>query len=241
MNFRTISFALTILITTVIAVPAVFAARMSGDKPDPPAGDNLSLRLVGTALAEYPADSIAVIESGSDGRQRSYREGDLVDGVRIKQILRNRVIVQTDSGEKAITMSRSQFSAAESTVIQERSSAPIAFGPRPPESRMHDTRYLDQESVESELANIESIVRTASIETVSVYGKPVGVRIAPIEPESIFSKIGLKTGDIIQEVNGVQVARPEEAIAIFRRLKTGDDIDIKVKGRRTRQIHLIFE
>lgn len=240
MNDRAISLAVILVVITVVAVPGLFAAQMAGGKPDRPAGYSLSLRLVGTALGEYPTVSIAVIESGSSGRQRSYREGDLVDGMRIKQILRNRVIVQTHKGEKAITMSRSLFSAAEPAVRAEKP-VPIAFGPRPPETRMHDTRHLDRESVVSALTDIDEILQTASIETVSVYGKPVGVKIDPIEPGSIFSNIGLKTGDVIQAVNGAEIVRPEEAIAILRQLKTGDDVDIKVKGRHTRRIHLILE
>ena len=137
-------------------------------------------------------------------------------------------------------MSRSLFSEAKPPVSVEKP-VPISFGPRPPQTRRHDTRYLDQESLVAALANIDDIVQTASIETVTVYGKPVGVKIAPIEPGSIFSNIGLKTGDVILEVNGAKIAQPEEAIAIFRQLKTGDDVDIKVKGRRTRQIHLLLE
>lgn len=241
MNYRAASLAICLAVITFVAGSTVFAAQMPDEKTDPSTtGRRLGLRLVGTALAEYPSDSIAVIEFGADGQQRSYHVGDLVYGMRIKQILRNRVIVQTNSSEKVITMSSSQFAEAQQPARQENS-APIAFGPRPPESRMHDTRYLDQKSVATALADIEAILQTASIETVSVYGNPVGVRISPIEPGSIFSSIGLKTGDVIQEVNGIQVARPEEAIAIFQQLKTGDDVDIKVKGRRTRQIHLILE
>jgi len=240
MNYRAASLAVILTVITVVAGPAVFGARIPDRISDLSFGNRLSFRLVGTALAEYPSGSIAVIESGVDGRQRTYRVGDFVFGMRIKQILRNRVIVKTDSGERTITISRSQFSDVEPSVSRDNS-APIAFGPRPPQSRRRDTRYLDRESVVSALTKIDDIAQTASIEAVTVYGKPVGVKITPIEPGSIFSNIGLKTGDVILEVNGAKIAQPEEAIAIFRQLKKGDDVDIKVKGRRTRQIHLILE
>ena len=240
MNYRAIGFALLLAILTVVAVPTLFAARMVNEKPDRYAGYSLSLRLVGTALAEKPSDSVAVIESGIGGQQRSYREGDLADGIRIKQILRNRVIVQTSRGEMVITMTRSVFPAAEPSGRVAKS-VPIAHGPRPPKSRLHDTRYLDRESVASSLADIDDIIQTANIETVTLYGKPAGVKIYPIESGSIFSNIGLRNGDVIKEVDGVEIVRPEEAIAIFRQLKSGDDVDIKVKGRRTRRIHLVID
>ena len=103
----------------------------------------------------------------------------------------------------------------------------------------NQTLYLDGKALIAELGNVDDKIQDVSVDTVNIYGRPAGVKIYPIEPDSIFSKIGLKNGDVIKEVDGMEISSPEQAIAIFKKLKAGDDVDIKVKARRTRQIHLL--
>jgi len=53
--------------------------------------------------------------------------------------------------------------------------------------------------------------------------------------------LGLKTNEVIREVNGKSLIGPEDAIALLQSIRKGGEFDIKVKGRRSRQIHLIVE
>jgi len=106
---------------------------------------------------------------------------------------------------------------------------------------MQKSLYLDGKTLAAELADFDDMIQKINIDAVSIYDQPAGVRIYPIAPDSIFSKIGLKTGDVIKEVNGMEITSPEQAIAVFQQLKAGQDVDIKVKGRRTRRISLIVE
>jgi len=240
MKYRMVNIVLCIAVLSVAAAPTLFATQIANQESNRVSRQGLGLRLVGIASADDPSSSVAVFESNMNGRQKIYREDDLVGGMLIKQILYDRIIVQTVQGEKTITITGSMFSNAEPPGQEERS-LPISYGPRPPVTRRHDMRYLDRKSLTSSLADIDEIIKDTKIEAVSLYGKPAGVKISPIEPGSIFADIGLRNGEVIKEVNGEEIFRPEQAIAILRQLKTGGDVDIKVKGRRTRQIHLILD
>lgn len=191
-------------------------------------------------MSHYPSDSIAVIEIGADGRQRVYHEGDLVEGMHITQILRNRIYVRTNQGEESLTITGSRSSVTRSASIIENNVS-TAYGPVPPEARRHDIRHLDRESVASALADSDHADPAESIETVSVYGRSAGVKIATIAPGSIYAEIGLSSNEVIQEVNGEKISRPEDVVAMFRHVADGEAVDIKVKGRRTRYIHLVAD
>lgn len=66
----------------------------------------LSLKLIGTAIADDPELSMAIIEIRGTRQQSYFREKDWVGGVRIKKILRNRLIV--DYGKKEVNVAMLQ-------------------------------------------------------------------------------------------------------------------------------------
>lgn len=243
-NYMVIKFRRVLIcffeVLVLLTMLAVAEARTVGDAATVAERRSFQLRLVGTAVADDPEVSLAVIESGIDGQQRSYHEGEPADGILIKEILRNRVIVETEHGEEFISLSRPLPTEAERQGTSQ-SPLPVSFGPRPQESLRKQTLYLDGKSITAELANFEDMIREIDVDTVSIYGQPAGVKIYPIAQDSIFSEIGLKNGDVIKEVNGIEITRPEQVIAVFHQLKAGENVDLKVKGRRTRQIHLIIE
>ena len=75
--------------------PSYFKAYYNAGNVYLKKGDDFIMRLLGTAVVENSSFRVAVIESGADGRQRTYREGDFANGMRIKQILRDRIVVLT--------------------------------------------------------------------------------------------------------------------------------------------------
>jgi len=245
MKIRTILICLFFAVLALFTVSAVANARTADDTKVAVKRQGFKLKLVGTAIAENPEYSVAVIESG-DGVHRSYHEGEHIGGVLIVEILRARIIVETEQGEDYITLSKSLTLTQPLTTKVERPGANLS--PVPVVSRTSSsnnlrdqTLYLDGKALIAELGDVDDKIQDVRIDTVNIYGRPAGVKISPIEPDSIFSKIGLKNGDVIKEVDGMEITSSEQAIAIFKKLKAGDDVDIKVKARRTRKIHLLIE
>jgi len=72
---------------------------------------------------------------------------------------------------------------------------------------MQKSLYLDGKTLAAELADFDDMIQKINIDAVSIYDQPAGVRIYPIAPDSIFSKIGLKAGDVIKEVKGMGINR----------------------------------
>ena len=55
-----------------------------------------------------------------------------------------------------------------------------------------------------------------------------GFRLLGVESGSIYSQLGLKSGDTIIDVNGQAIEGPQQAMALLDALKPGQDIGLKI-------------
>jgi len=63
-------------------------------------------------------------------------------------------------------------------------------------------------------------------------GKTVGFRVFAIKPGSVFEKIGLQNGDIINRVNGVELTDPTKAISLFTELQNEGHIAVDLQRNK---------
>jgi len=91
----------------------------------PLAKKELGLKLVGTVVANDSRMSLAVINNRKTREQEGYREGDEVDKVRIKKILRNKVVITTDKGDQLLTIEPEEYGKGRSALSGGRSTGRI--------------------------------------------------------------------------------------------------------------------
>jgi len=87
-----------------------------------------------------------------------------------------------------------------------------------------DSRYRDR-MVKEELPKI---LMQASSEPVVEGSEIKGFRIFQIEPGSIYQKMGVKDGDVVQEINGVPLNNVAKTIQFMNGLKTENSVTVKV-------------
>ena len=211
-----------------------------------------TLKLVGTAVVDDPSKSMAIIENGGTRRQSYVREGDRVGGMRVKQILRNRIIVDLGGAEVRIAMLHSLPAETETagassaqTSVPESVNRPAPFelagNRRPPGAAgagpgRSSFLHLDRGGVEATLADIDQVMQQADVEPVMVFDRPAGVKVSTVGPGSIFAQLGLRSGDVIVGVNGESITRPEQTLRLLQKIKEGGEVTIQVKGRRRNRI-----
>lgn len=78
----------------------------------------------------------------------------------------------------------------------------------------------------SELADVTSIWDVVKFKLVSDSGGRVGVEVRPGRKRNLFNKIGLKSGDLITQVNGLAIRSPSDLNALNRLLKESSSIDL---------------
>jgi len=57
-------------------------------------------------------------------------------------------------------------------------------------------------------------------------GQTLGFRVFNIHANSVFERMGLKNGDVIQRVNGVELDSPAKALALLEDVQTTEEIRI---------------
>lgn len=61
-----------------------------------------------------------------------------------------------------------------------------------------------------------------------VDGKIVGMKILSVQPDSLLSKLGLKTGDELKSVNGMPIGGPEQMLELYGKLRTAPSLDFEI-------------
>jgi general secretion pathway protein C len=101
---------------------------------------------------------------------------------------------------------------------------------------------IDRATVEAAVADSEAVLDTVDIRPARLFNREVGFRITGFESNSIFSKMGLRNGDLLTSVNDQEIAGPQEAASLFETLREGGDIDLTVRRRaRTYHINLLIQ
>jgi len=201
----------------------------------PVAVQSLGLKLVGTVVADKPEDSSAIIEDLSSRKQEVYHEGDEVKNTRIKRILRHNVVINTGGRDEVLTML-----PEESTEKSAAPARPTRGRPTPPSET--SSIQLDREELESQMADLNELMQQVRIRPFMEGNNPAGFLVSNIKPGSLFSKMGLRNGDVIQGVNGETITTPDQAIDLYESLMEGGSVDLDIKrGRRTQKLRYAVE
>ena len=90
---------------------------------------------------------------------------------------------------------------------------------------------LNHEDLKKSMENINDLMTQVRVRPYFRRGKPEGLIVSQIQPDSVFSSLGLMNGDILVNVNGKQIASPDEALALYNNLKSGSEVSIEVTRR----------
>ncbi len=90
---------------------------------------------------------------------------------------------------------------------------------------------VKQESVNSALGNLSKLATQARIVPAFEGGEAIGFKLFSIRPGSLYSKIGIQNGDVIQKVNGYDLNSPDKALELYQKLKDGKEFSVDIKRR----------
>jgi general secretion pathway protein C len=85
---------------------------------------------------------------------------------------------------------------------------------------------VDQREVAAGTENINQLLTQARALPYMEQGKTVGFRISEIVPGSLYEKIGLQNGDVIQKINSQDVDEPGKFFQMYQSLKEERNISI---------------
>jgi general secretion pathway protein C len=189
-----------------------------------PAAETIAYKLIGTIEGELFAGAVLEDSTG----QAFYRiDQKLPDGSAIVKVMRDKVSIRRSDG---VTVSLEVVDETKIVSIQK----PGAAGPGV--RKLSDGRFMvDQKEVLASTENMNQILTQARALPYQEQGKTVGFRISEIVPGSIYEKIGLQNGDVIQRVNSQDVDDPAKFFQLYQGLRNERSISIDLIRSGQRQ------
>jgi len=176
---------------------------------------SLKIALLGTVVGG-PQDGFAVIEEVGKRKQGLYRVGDSVQGATVKRILRGKVVLSVDEKDEILMMAEEPASRGEPEYREK------------PSPEREATVVVKRSEVDESLRNVHQLLSQVRIRPHFTDGVADGLIVSNIKPNSIFAKMGLRNGDIVQGLNGRNIQTPDDVMEMYERLKSGSSLAVKV-------------
>ena len=213
--------------------------QTAADLSSAPVKSGLRVKLLGTLVSEDNAQwSIASIQDVVTLKSNTYMIDDLIQGAKILEIERVRVIVLNNNRREFIDGTPGDGNAVMPPP------APMAIAPpgrgndgAPPSQvlgagvkQLSENDYeIPREEITKTLSNLNDVAMQARIVPAFKDGVATGFKLFSIRPDSIYTKIGIQNGDVIKRINGLDMNSPEKALEIYSKLKDSARIDIEVE------------
>ena len=188
----------------------------------------LKLKLLGTVSGNNK-DTYAVIEEAGNKRQQLYRIGDTIQDAVVKSILREKVVLHVNGEDEILAIEKKTDKASAETYPSRTYAASTL-------NRTSDTVEkisLQRTQIDAAVQDINSLMKEVRIRPHFTNGEPDGLRLTGIRPNSIFYRMGLKSGDVITGVDGKNIVSVDDALQLYQSLQSSSDVkvDIKRMGR----------
>lgn len=179
------------------------------------------LRLWGVGL--HGNEARAVIEDAASGRQELYGVGDAVGDARVAAIDWDRVTLASERGEETLELAPPAVATPEPGAAPEAAAASADAAPAAPEERIRRTAenafIVDRRELAGAVDNMSGLLTQLRAVAEVEDGRPAGFRLFQIRAGSLFARLGLRDGDVVQRVNGAQVGEPAALLAFLERLR----------------------
>lgn len=188
-----------------------------GDRPSAPTRSGLRLWGVGM----HGGEARAVIEDAGSHRQELYRVGDDVGGARITAIEWNRVTLARAGAEETLEIATTPADAASDDPPAAVDGARERPAPPPGIRRTGTNGFIvDRRELAGAIDNMSGLLTQLRAVAEIADGRPAGFRLFQIRDDSLFRRLGIENGDVVQRVNGTAIGDPAALLAFLAKLRS---------------------
>jgi general secretion pathway protein C len=87
---------------------------------------------------------------------------------------------------------------------------------------------IQRSLVDRVLENQAELMRTTRIMPHDEGGRVTGVQLFGVRGNSLLGRLGMQNGDVLNRINGLEIASPDRALEAYSRLRTADRITVSV-------------
>ncbi len=166
------------------------------------------LAAVGTIMGPRPERCVAILRSG--GRSRAVSVGESAFGVRVAAIRAGVVTVEVEGGRHDLRLAAGE-------------GAPMAAAPTladPAQETASPSRALARQEVERRLGQeMPRILTETTLVPATEDGRTSGFTLTRLPENSLLTDAGLRPGDVLTRINGVDIDSMATLVGLYARLQ----------------------
>jgi general secretion pathway protein C len=179
---------------------------------------DLKLKLLGTVSGNNKK-AYAVIEDTAKKHQDLYRIGDSIQNATLKMILREKVILRVNGKDEILNIEEASDSR-KTRIVSKRAGMATS-----------QNITIKRSRIETAVKDVNNLMKQVRIRPHFRNGKPDGLRLTGIRPNSIFYNMGLKSGDIITGVNNNNIESVDDVLKFYQSLQSSSSVQLQIKRR----------
>ena len=235
-------------------VPAEPTSEIPSEIPVP---SDLGVKLLGAMVAADPDFSVALFSDPNTKNTYILGVGEqILASAQIVEIRRDRVIlrrgarlefikledslagsptltsaVAPTSATRPASAARLPQGAVQKPVPKQEASQAAA---KPVKEVAQNEFELDRAAVEAKLNDAEALARGAKVIPNYDDGKAAGIKLVGVRRDSVYSQLGIESGDVVRAINGVEIRNQAHALELLQGIKgsKGAAIDVERRGKR---------
>jgi general secretion pathway protein C len=210
----------TVVAAHLFGVPPV-ASQDEGSAPQ----SSANLQLAGTIATQDPKHGVAIISEGG-APSKVFSVGERIGGATLHSVYLDHVVLDRAGALETLLLPREL----------PPSRGGLAMSRRMPGGDPRTVAAVDniRKMVQQDPSILDQVMRTvASYDNAA--GKLRGFRAYPGRNRAIFSKLGLKAGDLVTAINGTPLDDPQRAQDVFNTIQTSDHVTVTIERGGQRQ------
>ncbi|MBF7074351.1 type II secretion system protein GspC [Glaciecola sp. MH2013] len=185
----------------------------------------LNLTLTGVVSSTDPKIGAAIIENA--GKQNTYGVGEKIDGTNatLDELYVDRVIIKNRMARETLMLDGIDFDEANQQREQRQQNSQAAVqGPvlgNSASERVKEARAKLKDSP-------ASFTDYMSIRPHAPQGELVGYQVSPGKEPEFFNELGLRSGDVITDINGIDLTDPQQAFEAINILREAQELQLEI-------------
>lgn len=200
---------------------------------------SLPLELLATSVGYTKETSYATIINRDSQKQGLYKVGDAVPGATgtVKDIKYKYVDFENSGHLERVTLGGVVPVAAPAVAV----AAPADTGEKKDDmevavdagiKKIDDTTFeIDKGLIAKVTENPMAFMKGARVVPAMKNGKPEGIKLYAIRPNSPYGKLGLQNGDTLTSVNGFELTSVDKGLEIYTKLREASALELEVTRR----------
>lgn len=189
----------------------------------------LGLKLLGTLTSASTDLSLASVYEPASQRTRTVSVGSALQGAEVLAIERTRLVLLNNGQLEILDLTSSPVASGLPPSVPTPAAVPTTGFGSSLRQTGPDAYAIARQDVENTLANLNQIATQARVVPSFTDGKARGFKLFAMRPDSIYSRLGLKNGDILQRINGSTLDDPMRAMEAYHSMKGASRIELEIE------------